>query len=108
MCNIRRLIIFLGIVITLFKISCKPQKSLQANDENRKYFEDLSYIRSSQIISNTDNEPEENLNIEKDDIGIELDSIISIIKLENCKSDEIWILYAPASGSCSHSNKTCL
>lgn len=83
MCNIRRLIIFLGIVITLFKISCKPQKSLQANDENRKYFEDLSYIRSSQITSNTENESKENLNIEKDDIGIELDSIISIIKLES-------------------------
>ena len=47
MCNYRRLILF-HIVILLIGISCKPQKTNLSLNNERKYYEDLSYIRSTE------------------------------------------------------------
>ena len=83
MCYSRRLT-FISILSLLFVLSCVNQKiSISSNNDSRKYFEDLSFIRESENVSNSIND-EENIVGDKNNLGIdiELDSILKIIKSE--------------------------
>ena len=82
MCYSRRLT-FISILSLLFVLSCVNQKiSISSNNDSRKYFEDLSFIRESENVSNSTND--ENIEDKKNNLGIdiELDSILKIIKSE--------------------------
>ena len=82
MCYSRRLT-FISILSLFFVISCVNQKiSISSNNDSRKYFEDLSFIRESENVSNSTND--ENIVDKKNNLGIdiELDSILKIIKSE--------------------------
>ena len=82
MCYSRRLT-FISILSLFFVLSCVNQKiSISSNDDSRKYFEDLSFIRESENVSNSTND--ENIVGNKNNLGIdiELDSILKIIKSE--------------------------
>ena len=82
MCYSRRLI-FISILSLFFVISCVNQKiNISSNNDSRKYFEDLSFIRESENVSNSTND--ENIVDKKNNLGIdiELDSILKIIKSE--------------------------
>ena len=82
MCYSRRLT-FISILSLFFVISCVNQKiSISSNNDSRKYFEDLSFIRESENVSNSTND--ENIVGNKNNLGIdiELDSILKIIKSE--------------------------
>ena len=83
MCYSRRLT-FISILSLFFVLSCVNQKiSISSNNDSRKYFEDLSFIRESENVSNSTND-EENIIDNKNNLGIdiELDSILKIIKSE--------------------------
>lgn len=83
MCYSRRLT-FISILSLFFVLSCVNQKiSISSNNDSRKYFEDLSFIRESENVSNSTND-EENIVGDKNNLGIdiELDSILKIIKSE--------------------------
>ena len=83
MCYSRRLT-FISILSVFFVFGCVNKKmSISSNNDSRKYFEDLSFIRESE------NAPsatiyEENIVGIKSNLGIdiELDSILKIIKSE--------------------------
>ena len=82
MCYSRRLT-FISILSLFFVLSCVNQKiSISSNNDSRKYFEDLSFIRESENVSNSTND--ENIVDKKNNLGIdiELDSILKIIKSE--------------------------
>ena len=82
MCYSRRLT-FISILSVFFVLSCVNQKiSISSNNDSRKYFEDLSFIRESENVSNSTND--ENIVDKKNNLGIdiELDSILKIIKSE--------------------------
>ena len=82
MCYSRRLT-FISILSLFFVLSCVNQKiSISSNNDSRKYFEDLSFIRESENVSNSTND--ENIVGKKNNPGIdiELDSILKIIKSE--------------------------
>lgn len=82
MCYSRRLT-FISILSLFFVLSCVNQKiSISSNNDSRKYFEDLSFIRESEKVSNSTND--ENIVDKKNNLGIdiELDSILKIIKSE--------------------------
>ena len=82
MCYSRRLT-FISILSLFFVLSCVNQKiSISSNNDSRKYFEDLSFIRESENVSNSTND--ENIVDNKNNLGIdiELDSILKIIKSE--------------------------
>lgn len=82
MCYSRRLT-FISILSLFFVLSCVNQKiSISSNNDSRKYFEDLSFIRESENVSNSTND--ENIVEKKNNLGIdiELDSILKIIKSE--------------------------
>ena len=82
MCYSRRLT-FVSILSLFFILSCVNQKiSISSNNDSRKYFEDLSFIRESENVSNSTND--ENIVDKKNNLGIdiELDSILKIIKSE--------------------------
>ena len=82
MCYSRRLT-FISILSLFFVLSCVNQKiSISSNNDSRKYFEDLSFIRESENVSNSTND--ENIVYKKNNLGIdiELDSILKIIKSE--------------------------
>ena len=82
MCYSRRLT-FISILSLFFVLSCVNQKiSISSNNDSRKYFEDLSFIRESENESNSTND--ENIVDKKNNLGIdiELDSILKIIKSE--------------------------
>ena len=82
MCYSRRLT-FISILSLFFVLSCVNQKiSISSNNDSRKYFEDLSFIRESENVSNSTND--ENIVGNKNNLGIyiELDSILKIIKSE--------------------------
>ena len=82
MCYSRRLT-FISILSLFFVLSCVNQKiSISSNNDSRKYFEDLSFIRESENVSNSTND--ENIIDKKNNLGIdiELDSILKIIKSE--------------------------
>ena len=82
MCYSRRLT-FISILSLFFVLSCVNQKiSISSNNDSRKYFEDLSFIRDSEKVSNSTND--ENIVDKKNNLGIdiELDSILKIIKSE--------------------------
>ena len=82
MCYSRRLT-FISILSLFFVLSCVNQKiSTSSNNDSRKYFEDLSFIRESENVSNSTND--ENIVDKKNNLGIdiELDSILKIIKSE--------------------------
>ena len=82
MCYSRRLT-FITILSLFFVLSCVNQKiSISSNNDSRKYFEDLSFIRESENVSNSTND--ENIVDKKNNLGIdiELDSILKIIKSE--------------------------
>lgn len=81
MCNYRRLILF-HIVILLIGISCKPQKTTLSMNNERKYYEDLSYIRSTEKTKNYKTTTSVENTIPRG-INEELDSIINIIKSES-------------------------
>jgi len=83
MCYSRRLT-FISILSVFFVLGCVNQKiSISSNNDSRKYFEDLSFIRESENEPNSNNY-EENLVGNKNNLGIdiELDSILKIIKSE--------------------------
>ena len=82
MCYSRRLT-FISILSLFSVLSCVNQKiSISSNNDSRKYFEDLSFIRESENVSNSTND--ENIIDKKNNLGIdiELDSILKIIKSE--------------------------
>ena len=82
MCYSRRLT-FISILSLFFVLCCVNQKiSISSNNDSRKYFEDLSFIRESENVSNSTND--ENIVDKKNNLGIdiELDSILKIIKSE--------------------------
>ena len=82
MCYSRRLT-FISILSLFFILSCVNQKiSISSNNDSRKYFEDLSFIRESENVSNSTND--EKIVDKKNNLGIdiELDSILKIIKSE--------------------------
>ena len=82
MCYSRRLT-FISILSVFFVLGCVNQKiSISSNNDSRKYFEDLSFIRESENVSNSTND--ENIVDKKNNLGIdiELDSILKIIKSE--------------------------
>ena len=82
MCYSRRLT-FISILSLFFVLSCVNQKiSISSNNDSRKYFEDLSFIRESENVSNSTND--ENIVDKKNNLGIDikLDSILKIIKSE--------------------------
>ncbi len=82
MCYSRRLT-FISIFSLFFVLSCVNQKiSISSNNDSRKYFEDLSFIRESENVLNPTND--ENIVGNKNNLGIdiELDSILKIIKSE--------------------------
>ena len=82
MCYSRRLT-FISILSLFSVLSCVNQKiSISSNNDSRKYFEDLSFIRESENVSNSTND--ENIVDKKNNLGIdiELDSILKIIKSE--------------------------
>ena len=82
MCYSRRLT-FISILSLFFVLSCVNQKiNISSNNDSRKYFEDLSFIRESENVSNSTND--ENIVDKKNNLGIdiELDSILKIIKSE--------------------------
>ena len=82
MCYSRRLT-FISILSLFFVLSCVNQKiSISSNNDSRKYFEDLSFIRESENVSNSTND--ENIVDKKNNlvIDIELDIILKIIKSE--------------------------
>ena len=82
MCYSRRLT-FISILSLFFVLSCVNQKiSISSNNDSRKYFEDLSFIRESENVLNPTND--ENIVGNKNNLGIdiELDSILKIIKSE--------------------------
>ena len=82
MCYSRRLT-FISILSLFSVLSCINQKiSISSNNDSRKYFEDLSFIRESENVSNSTND--ENIVDKKNNLGIdiELDSILKIIKSE--------------------------
>ena len=83
MCYSRRLT-FISIFSVFFVFGCVNQKmNISSNNDSRKYFEDLSFIRESENEPNSNNY-EENLVGNKNNLGIdiELDSILKIIKSE--------------------------
>ena len=82
MCYSRRLT-FISILSVFFVFGCVNKKmSISSNNDSRKYFEDLSFIRESENVSNSTND--ENIVDKKNNLGIdiELDSILKIIKSE--------------------------
>ena len=82
MCYSRRLT-FISILSLFVVLSCVNQKiNISSNNDSRKYFEDLSFIRESENVSNSTND--ENIVDKKNNLGIdiELDSILKIIKSE--------------------------
>ena len=82
MCYSRRLT-FISILSLFSVLSCVNQKiSISSNNDSRKYFEDLSFIRESENVSNSTND--ENIVDKKNNLGIDikLDSILKIIKSE--------------------------
>ena len=87
MCNYRRLILF-HIVILLIGISCKPKKTTLSMNNERKYYEDLSYIRSTEKTKNHKTTTSVENTIPRG-INEELDSIINIIKSESTTRNSI-------------------
>tara|TARA_Y100001960_G_scaffold249874_1_gene265986 strand:+ start:446 stop:943 length:498 start_codon:yes stop_codon:yes gene_type:complete len=87
MCNYRRLILF-HIVILLIGISCKPQKTNLSLNNERKYYEDLSYIRSTEKTKTHKTTTYVEDTIQRG-INEELDSIINIIKYESNEINSI-------------------
>ena len=82
MCYSRRLT-FISILSLFVVLSCVNQKiNISSNNDSRKYFEDLSFIRESENVSNSTND--ENIVDKRNNLGIdiELDSILKIIKSE--------------------------
>ena len=72
MCYSRRLT-FISILSLFFVLSCVNQKiSISSNNDSRKYFEDLSFIRESENVSNSTND-EENIVGDKNNLGIDID-----------------------------------
>ena len=87
MYNYRRLII--TIVFTFF-FSCSTQKSIPSKNKERGYYEDLSILRSQeQIKTSTKEEKIIQPDQVKNNISLELDSIILIIKSESGKINYI-------------------
>ena len=83
MCYSKRLT-FISILSVFFVLSCVNQKiSVSSNNDSRKYFEDLSFIRESENVP-SETIDEENIDGIKSNLGIdiELDSILKIIKSE--------------------------
>ena len=81
MCDNRRLVFF---SLMLLLISCVSQKPINVNVSSRNYFEDLAYIRSQEINRKKDFKIADTITFRnKNDISIELDSIIMIIKSES-------------------------
>jgi hypothetical protein len=87
MCDNRRLIFF---SLMLLLIACVSQKSANLNVSSRNYFEDLAYIRSEEINKKKDFKKIDTITFQnKNDISIELDSIIVVIKSESKKKQSI-------------------
>ncbi len=83
MCYSRRLT-FISILSVFFVFGCVNKKmSISSNNDSRKYFEDLSFIRESENAPSATIDEENIVGIKSNlGIDIELDSILKIIKSE--------------------------
>ena len=81
MCDNRRLIFF-GLLLLIS--NCVSQKPVEVKNQGRTYFEDLAYIRSEEVKLKNNSEKSNTTNyIDINDISKDLDSVISIIKIES-------------------------
>ncbi len=81
MCDNRRLIFF-GLLLLIS--NCISQKPTEVKNQGRTYFEDLAYIRSEEVKLKNNSEKGDTTNyIDINDISKDLDSVISIIKIES-------------------------
>jgi hypothetical protein len=81
MCDNRRLIFF-GLLLLIS--NCVSQKPVEVKNQGRTYFEDLAYIRSEEVKLIDNSEKDDTTNYKDiNDISQDLDSVISIIKIES-------------------------
>ena len=88
MCYYQRLVSLFIYIIILSIISCKPQNISVSKSDGREYYEDLSYVRSTDS-NRFSLESKYSENTFDQGLKVELDSIISIIKAESVEIKEL-------------------